>query len=157
MAKVLKTKDVVKIAEVGREALRFYERKGLVPKPSRTSAGYREYSEETILRLRFIKLAQDAGFTLEEIKDLLSIGSRKVMTRSTIETIADGKIRSIDQKITSLKAMRRTLLDLKSRLLNTNLSKGSFPILTTFAPKGLDHEGEYELSDSKFSSVFFFF
>lgn len=64
---------VARLAEVGVETIRFYEREGLIEEPSRGESGYRQYPKETIQRLRFIKRAKDLGFTLREIKELLAL------------------------------------------------------------------------------------
>ena len=55
------------------ETVRFYEQKGLIPMPSRSASGYREYSDEYVGRIRFIKRAQGLGFTLKEVLELLSL------------------------------------------------------------------------------------
>jgi DNA-binding transcriptional MerR regulator len=63
----LKTGELAKRAGVNIETLRFYERKGLLPEPPQRESGYREYPEESITRIRFIKRAQELGFSLDEI------------------------------------------------------------------------------------------
>ena len=62
---------LAKQADVGIDTIRFYERRGLLPPPSRTSSGYRLYGEDTITRLRFVRRAKALGFTLDEIENLL--------------------------------------------------------------------------------------
>jgi DNA-binding transcriptional MerR regulator len=57
-------------AGVNIQTVRFYERRGILPKPSRTASGYRVYSAEALRLIRFIKRAQELGFTLDEIEDL---------------------------------------------------------------------------------------
>ncbi len=64
---------VAKQSGVGVETVRFYETKGLIKQPPRSDHGYRQYTEETVLRIRFIKQAKKLGFTLKEINELLSI------------------------------------------------------------------------------------
>ena len=61
-------------AEVGVETVRYYERRGLLQEPQRRQSGYRQYSEEAVSRLQFIRRAKDLGFTLREIGELLSLG-----------------------------------------------------------------------------------
>jgi DNA-binding transcriptional MerR regulator len=64
--------QVAKASNVNIETIRYYERRGLIPEPPRTNSGYRMFSYEVIRDIQFIKRAQDVGFTLEEIKKLLS-------------------------------------------------------------------------------------
>ena len=65
--------EVAEEANVNIETLRYYERRGIVPKPPRSVSNYRLYPEETVKRVLFIKSAQELGFTLKEIKQLLSL------------------------------------------------------------------------------------
>ena len=69
----LTVSKVAKAAGVNIQTLRYYERRGILPEPERSDAGYRLYEPETISRVRFIKHAQDFGFTLEEIRELLEL------------------------------------------------------------------------------------
>jgi DNA-binding transcriptional MerR regulator len=69
----LRTSDVAKEGGVNLETVRYYERRGLLPKPPRTPAGYRTFGTDAVRRLRFIKRAQDLGFSLKEIKELLAL------------------------------------------------------------------------------------
>lgn len=73
----MKTKEVLEISGIDRETLRFYENKGLLPKMKRTDGGYRIFPEEIINRLRFIKTAKVAGFTLKEIKELVELKRKR--------------------------------------------------------------------------------
>lgn len=65
--------QLAKAAGVHTETIRFYEQKGLIPEPGRSATGYRQYTDEYIGRIRFIHRAQDLGFTLKEIHELLSL------------------------------------------------------------------------------------
>ncbi len=65
--------QVAKAAGIGIDAIRFYEREGLIEKPPRRSSGYRAYSPDVVQRLRFIKRAKELGFSLSEISELLSL------------------------------------------------------------------------------------
>ena len=69
----LKIGQVAKGAGVGVETIRFYERRGLIDDPPRTGSGYREYSEEAVSRIRFIRRASELGFSLNEIQELLEL------------------------------------------------------------------------------------
>ena len=70
----MKIGEVARAAGVGIDAVRFYEREGLLPKPARRPSGYREYTPAAVVDLRFIKRAKQLGFSLKEISELLSIG-----------------------------------------------------------------------------------
>jgi len=100
-------------AGVSIDTLRYYERRGLLAEPQRRPSGYREYPEETVPIIRFIKRAQDLGFTLNEIEELISLrdggdGRR----RSAVRALAEAKMRDIDQKLARLQAMRSALFGL---------------------------------------------
>lgn len=127
----LQIRDIVKHTGIDRETLRFYEQKGLLPKPTRTEAGYRQFDQDILIRLKFIKLAQEVGFSLKEISDLLSLGQTKSISKSDLKKIADEKISALDERIKSLKAMRKVLLGFSQA--TTRLSKNSeCPILSQF-------------------------
>ncbi len=70
---VLTIGQLARRADVGVETVRFYQRKGLLAEPDRRPSGYRQYDEAIVDRLRFIKRAKELGFTLNEIKELLSL------------------------------------------------------------------------------------
>ena len=91
------------------ETIRYYQRRGLLPEPQRPPGGYRQYPEALAHRLHFIRGAQDLGFTLREIEELLELGSHACEeTRHR----ATRKIADIDARIAGLQTMRRTLTDL---------------------------------------------
>ena len=94
---------------VNLQTIRYYEREGLLPHPARLPSGYRVYAEPTVRRLRFIKRAQDLGFTLAEIRDLLSLRIDHDRDRSDVRAIAEAKIADIEEKIRTLSAMKEAL------------------------------------------------
>lgn len=104
--------QVAEQAGVGLETVRFYERKGLIAEPDRKPSGYRQYDESVVDRLRFIRRAKDLGFTLAEIKDLLSLRIDPGSTCSDVKTRAEAKIADISEKICSLQLMKKALLKL---------------------------------------------
>lgn len=95
-------------AGVGVETVRFYERRGLIKQPS-AKEGFRKYSEEDAKRIRFIKRAQELGFTLKEIKGLLELNSNPRSTCSEVRKQTDAKIKEVDEKIKDLKKMKKSL------------------------------------------------
>ena len=96
-----------KRADVGVETVRFYERRGLLAEPDRRPSGYRQYDEEVVDRLRFIKRAKELGFTLNEIKDLLSLRIDPSMTCADVKNRAEEKIGDIQAKIRTLQRMKK--------------------------------------------------
>jgi MerR family mercuric resistance operon transcriptional regulator len=100
---------------VNLETVRYYERKGLLPKPPRTASGYRIFPADAARRLHFIKRAQELGFSLKEIRDLLSLRICRGTSRADIRGRATAKVADIDEKIGALKAMRKRLLALSER------------------------------------------
>lgn len=100
---------LAKAAVVGIETIRFYERKGLIKKPQRLDGGFRYYSSSEISRIRFIKRAQELGFTLKEIKEILEIQLKKKITGGQVREKAQEKIDEIRQKVTDLKQMEESL------------------------------------------------
>lgn len=94
------------------ETIRYYQRRGLLPAPERPAEGYRRYPEGLAHRLHFIRSAQELGFTLREIGELLALGSHAC--EETRQRASD-KIADIDARMAGLKEMRRTLTDLIQR------------------------------------------
>ncbi|MDQ3440871.1 MAG: MerR family DNA-binding protein [Planctomycetota bacterium] len=108
----LRTSDVAKQAKVNLETIRFYERKGLLPKPPRTTCGYRTFSPDVVRRVRFIKRTQALGFSLKEIKELLALRLDPGTTCAHVRGRAEEKLLDIEQKIRDLQRMKATLTGL---------------------------------------------
>jgi Hg(II)-responsive transcriptional regulator len=113
-AKDLRIGEVARRAKVNLQTIHYYERTGLMTKAPRTASNYRVYSGEAVRRIRFIKSAQDLGFSLKEIKELLSLRARPAAKCADVLARAEARIQSIDEKIRTLKAMRRALSRLMS-------------------------------------------
>lgn len=94
------------------ETVRFYERQGLLPAPPRSSSGYRLFPADTARRLKFIKRAQELGFSLSEIRELLALRMSPRTTSTEIRGRTEAKIADIERKIKSLDSMRKTLVKL---------------------------------------------
>lgn len=101
--------EVAERADVHVETLRYYERKLLIQKPPRTTSNYRAYPPETVRRVRFIKRAQELGFTLAEIKELLSLRAAPKSRCSDVRVRAAAKIEDIDEKMRTLRRMKKAL------------------------------------------------
>ncbi|SRR6266545_5494082 len=103
---------VAERARVHIDTLRYYERRGLVAIPPRSMANYRLYPEDAVRRVRFIKRVQELGFTLKEIKELLSVRAAPEAGCAEVRAHAEVKIKDIDEKIASLTAMKSVLAKL---------------------------------------------
>ena len=101
-----------KTTGVSERMIRHYERVGLMPPPDRRDNGYRDYSPQSVERLRFIANARDLGFSVDEISTLLSLWDDRTRASSEVKAIALDHARDLARKAAALEAMRRTLLDL---------------------------------------------
>lgn len=99
---------LAEMAGVGVETVRFYQRKELLREPKLTGA-YRTYSEEDAQRIIFIKKAQELGFTLSEVKELLELNTKPRITCGTVKTKTEAKLKEIDGKIADLQKMKSSL------------------------------------------------
>jgi MerR family mercuric resistance operon transcriptional regulator len=103
---------LARLANVNVQTLRFYEREGLLAKPSRRPSGYREYPANTIGLVILIKHIQALGFSLREIKDVLSLRKVASATFADAVTRLENKLHEIDVKISELRRLRRTLANI---------------------------------------------
>ena len=106
---VLTTTQLAKEGGVNVETIRYYERHGLLPRAPRTASGYRQFSEGHATRLRFIRRAQELGFTLKEIKELLAIRVKSGSSCADVRRKAEAKIADVDEKLRHLRAIREAL------------------------------------------------
>ena len=104
--------EVAKQAHVRIETLRYYEQMGLVAPPPRNGSNYRLYPEETIRRVQFIKRAQQLGFSLKDITELLALRATPETPCADIRTRAVAHIDTIEGKIRALDAMKAVLTQL---------------------------------------------
>jgi MerR family mercuric resistance operon transcriptional regulator len=125
---------LAKQAGVNLETVRFYERRGLLPKPPRSASGYRLFPSDAAQRLRFIRRAKELGFSLKEIRELLSLRVSRTTTSRDIRTRAEVKIANIDAKIKSLESIKKTLRKL------TNVCEGCVPVAECPILESLDRE-----------------
>lgn len=105
----LKIGEVAKLAGVGVDAIRFYERRGVLPAASRRASGYREFTAATVERIRFAKKLQALGFTLQEIVELLRTVDAGVATCDSERFRVEGVLDRIDEKISALRVLRGDL------------------------------------------------
>ena len=106
--------QVARRAGVGVETVRFYEREGLLEEPPRRTSGYRQYSEEVVTRLHFIKRAQKLGFSLKEISELLLLRVDAQTSCEEVKERTEAKIAEVEQKLVELQHMRQALLQVAS-------------------------------------------
>ncbi|MES1944510.1 MerR family transcriptional regulator [Salinisphaera sp. PC39] len=102
--------QLAKMADSDVETVRYYERRGLMPKPPRTKAGYRKYSPDEVRRFRFIRRAKTLGFTLREIATLLRL--QEGGDRAEVKDIAQTKLSQVEARIKDLQHMRSVLTEL---------------------------------------------
>jgi MerR family mercuric resistance operon transcriptional regulator len=113
--------ELAKEGGVNLETVRYYERQGLLPKPPRSPSGYRLFPSDSVRRVRFIKRAQELGFSLKEIKELLALRVSTSSTASDVKKRAEAKVADIEEKIQTLRAMKKAL----ARLTATCCGEGS--------------------------------
>lgn len=120
---MLKVGQVAAEAGVGVQTLHYYERLGLLPKPDRSAANYRLYSQETIRRVRFIKKAQALGLTLEETKQILDLKDHGREPCRKVVELGAKHLQEIDARLGQLRAYRRALAKSVSAWRKENLSE----------------------------------
>lgn len=131
MAMTVTIGNLARQGGVGVETIRYYQRRGLLPTPGRGS-GVRRYGEDALKRLRFIRSAQAAGFTLEQVGELLALDATH--DRGRARSLAKARIAALDAKIAELEAARDALKRL-ARECGAN-SRGPCPIIAAFEQDG---------------------
>jgi MerR family mercuric resistance operon transcriptional regulator len=119
---------IAKAAGVGVETVRYYQRRGLLPEPARPPGEIRRYGEEELKRLRFIRSAQAAGFTLNEIGELLELSASD--DRARARALAQARVAALDARIEELREARDALAGLASACAHK--STGPCPIISAF-------------------------
>lgn len=108
------------------DAIRFYERSALLPRPARSAGGFRQYTENDVETLEFIRQAQGLGFTLKEVGELLELRRTRLRPCAPVRQKLERKLDQVGRKLTSLRKMQR---ELKAALreCNRELRKRSAP------------------------------
>ena len=109
MASALRIGELASAAGVTTDAVRYYERLKILPRPSRTRAGYRLYSEEDAERLRFIKQAQSLGLSLDEVKGLLPGRGAGLSECQRVRDLLAAKLAELEAKISEMRRFKKTL------------------------------------------------
>ncbi len=120
--------QLAKQGGVNLQTIRYYERRGILPRPPRTGSGYRAFSDDAVRRVRFIKRAQALGFSLREIEELLTLRARTGRSCASVQARTRAKIADIETKIRTLTAMKRALTRLVAAC-DGGAAVGNCPIL----------------------------
>jgi MerR family mercuric resistance operon transcriptional regulator len=145
---VLTIGQLARQAGVAVETVRFYERRGLLEKPSRRPSGYRQYLPESVSQLRFILVAKQLGFSLREVQELLHLRGSGIDVCPKVRNRIEVKIATVAEKINSLEQSKKTLEALleecRANRLSTecplleNLNRQAEPCLTACGCCDLD-------------------
>jgi len=108
----VRTSELAGLAAVNPQTLRYYERRGLLAAPSRSAGGYRSYPPEAVRRVRFIKRAQELGFTLAEVETLLDLAGGGPDSCDAVRAMATEKIGDLRRRIADLQALEACLTQL---------------------------------------------
>lgn len=136
---LIKSGELAQRCDVNKQTIRFYERKGLLSASDTTAHNYKLYEHEDVRRVRFIKKAQGLGFSLDEIKDLLSLRASENSSCADVKRQAQLKLNDISKKIRQLEAMQNTLAKLVKQCGETDSSE--CPILDSLE---IEAEGNNE-------------
>ena len=105
----MQTHEVAEQAGVNTQTLRYYERRGLLAEPPRSQAGYRDYPTSAVDVLRFVKRAQELGFSLAEVEELLALADGGPDSCETARALAESHMAELDRRIADLHRMRASL------------------------------------------------
>ena len=120
---------------VGIETIRYYERIGLLTPQERKASGYRVFNSDSFETLRFLKHAQELGFSLAEIKDLLRLRANKESRCEDVQARASKHLQDVEEKIKKLESIQ-TVLSKLIRQCRSKKTSDSCPILDCFDEKG---------------------
>jgi MerR family transcriptional regulator, Zn(II)-responsive regulator of zntA len=123
---------IASAVSVSPDTLRYYEREGLLGPAAKSKSGYRLYDQDTVRRVRFIKQAQNCGFTLTEIRALLELRASDSVCCRDVRRVALEKKLQLEAKIKAMRAMSKALDRLISTCSNESDALERCPILTAF-------------------------
>ena len=136
----LKSSALADRSGVNLQTVRYYEREGLLPAPPRLKSGYRIFPETSVQRVHFIKRAQELGFSLSEVRELLSIQIDAAKECADVQRLAKAKIMDIEKRIRTLQSMKRVLANLTEACPGRG-PLSECPILESIEATGDRHDG----------------
>ncbi len=101
--------EVAQISEVNSKMIRRYEEQGIIPKAGRSLSGYRQYTENDVHILKFVKKSRELGFSMKDIKQLVSLWRNKNRPSSQVKKIAQKHIEELEKKLNEIESMLSTL------------------------------------------------
>jgi MerR family copper efflux transcriptional regulator len=116
--------ELAKAASVSIYTIRFYEKSGLLPAPSRRPSGFRQYSELDVLQLQFVRQARSLGFSIDEIAELLALEAER--SAETISSVVERNLESINRKIAQLMSWRDGLDEIRKNPAGQRLPRRFF-------------------------------
>lgn len=121
--------ELAKKADVSIDTIRYYEREGLIEPVAVRESGYREFDKSSVEMIRFVVRAKDLGFSLKEIRNLLTLKDNPDTTCGEIKALAENKLAGVMAKIKTLQTMKKDLTGLLSACADTAASVNSCPIV----------------------------
>lgn len=125
--------EAAKISGVNSKLIRHYESIGIIPKASRSDAGYREYTEADVNVLMFVKRARSLGFSMNEIKKLVSLWRNKSRNSADVKQLAVSHMNELERKVSELQSMIKTLRHLAKNCHGDN--RPECPIIESLEKK----------------------
>jgi DNA-binding transcriptional MerR regulator len=113
-------------AEVNPKTVRYYEQIGLLPEPRRTSSGYRDYDEQDLDRLVFIRRSQQLGLQLDEIREILALREQAARPCGFVVEVAQRRLAELDERIATMQLARRELRRLLERAERSDAAPGRY-------------------------------
>ena len=107
--------DLARATGCNLETIRYYEKIGIMPAPSRSTKGYRSYDDAHVKRLKFVMRSRDLGFSLEEVRGLLGLIDDRSRTCADVQLIAEDHLTDVQAKIADLQRIERVLSDTVAR------------------------------------------
>lgn len=127
---MFKIGQLAKKVELGHQTIRYYERIGLLARPPRNSSGYRMYEPDSVKRIRFIRRAKDAGFTLEDIRTLLHLTDSDRVRCSDVQQIIEEKLEQIQGQIFDLKSIEKSFTKMLRQCQQSDTLEGCVALET---------------------------